>query len=246
MILSPKDIATLRVSGQILSEVLSLTIDRAKAGVTPIELDAFAKKETLKRKAEPAFFNYRGYPNSLCVSTNDEVVHGIPTAKPFAQGDIVSIDFGVKYKGIYTDAARTIIIGKAPAKIVTFVDTCRQAFYKGLDTVKPGARVGDIGEAIQRFVEARGYAVVRALVGHGVGKELHEDPVIPNFGIAGTGPILHPGMALAIEPMITVGHYDVITDTSGWTIRTKDHSMAAHYENTLLVTDNGYDIITES
>ncbi len=246
MILSSANITTLRQSGKILSDVLVLVQECARVGVTPKEIDAIAKRETEKRKATPAFLGYHGYPASLCVSRNDEVVHGIPDDRPFADGDIVSIDFGVKYKWIYTDAARTIIVGKTSPRKNAFVDVCTQAFFTGVEKVRPGAHIGDIGEAIQKFVESHGYGVVRALVGHGVGKALHEDPVIPNFGIAGTGPVISVGMALAIEPMITVGKFDVMTDANGWTIRTRDHSLASHYENTVLVTKDGYDIITES
>lgn len=245
MILSSADIIKLRDSGKILSDVLVYCCNQIAAGVTPIEIDAYARKETEKLNAKPAFLGYRGFPASVCISLNDEVVHGIPNSTPFKDGDIVSLDFGVLYKGMYTDAARTVIVGKAKPADTKFVSVCKEACSRGIDVVKPGGRVGDIGEAVQRFVESHGFSVVRALVGHGVGKALHDEPAIPNVGIAGTGPLLHVGMALAIEPMITKGSYEVMTDQNGWTVRTRDHSLASHYENTVLVTKDGYEIITE-
>lgn len=246
--MSVKDkLQAMREGGRILDDILSLIVDHAGEGVTGLELDALARKETLARNARPAFLGFNGFPSAICVSKNSAVVHGIPSAEPFKEGDLVSLDFGILFKGWYTDAARTVIIGKAQSgRAEKLVNVCEDSFYKGMDVVHGGVHVGDIGSAIQEYVESNGFGVVRSLVGHGVGKSLHEEPRIPNFGMQGTGPILRAGDTIAVEPMITAGSYAVRTARDGWTVETEDGSLAAHYENTIMITDDGYEILTES
>lgn len=245
MVLSSREQKSLRDGGKILSETLLLLAEHAKEGVTPKELDRLAEGHIVKHKATPAFKGFGGFPACVCVSINEQVVHGIPDTRPMQNGDVVSFDCGVLLNGLYTDAARTVCIGDVcNAKTKKFIQTAEDAFSAAVDTLHEGVHVGDIGYAVQSLVEARGFGVVRALVGHGIGKELHGDPKVPNFGSRGDGPILRAGQAIAIEPMITVGSYLVHTASDGWTIVTNDKSIAAHHENTVLITQTGYEIIT--
>ena len=193
----------------------------------------------------PNFLNYNGFPASFCISINDEVVHGIPSKRRIKNGDIVSIDFTVRYKGYESDAARTYIIGEASLEEKELVENTKKALYEGLSKVKSGAKIGDVSHAIEEYAHSHGLSVVEALVGHGVGSKMHEEPDVPNYGEAGTGKVLKKGMTIAIEPMLTLGKKDVcLTDQDDWVIVTEDESASAHFEHTILVTEDGYEILT--
>ncbi len=246
VIKTEEEIEKIRKSGKILRLVLDMVKENIKPGVKTIELDMMAEELINKSGGIPAFKGYRGFPNTLCISINDEVIHGIPSHRVIQDGDIVKIDGGVILDGYYSDAAVTVIAGSPKNKRdVELVDTVEKAFYEGISVIKPGVKIGDIGYRIQTFVESRGFSVLRDYTGHGVGKRLHEDPPIPNFGSANTGFPLKPGMTLAIEPMITAGDYRVYTDKNGWTVKTVDGSNSAHYEHTIAVLDSGVRILTE-
>lgn len=246
VIKTEEEIEKIRKSGKILRLVLDMVKENIKPGVKTIELDMMAEELINRSGGIPAFKGYRGFPNTLCISINDEVIHGIPSDRVIQDGDVVKIDGGVILDGYYSDAAITVIAGSPKNKRdVELVDTVEKAFYEGISAIKPGARIGDIGYRIQTFVESRGFSVLRDYTGHGVGKRLHEDPPIPNFGSANTGFPLKPGMTLAIEPMITAGDYRVYTDKNGWTVKTVDGSNSAHYEHTIAVLDGSVRILTE-
>ena len=241
-----EEIDAMRKSGQMLAEVLEDLKKHLKPGIDTKQLAELASKKLKTLGGEPAFLGYHGFPDVLCVSINDEVVHGIPSVQRIInEGDIVGLDFGVKYKGMITDSAISLIAGQPSGQISSkLVKTTERALQSGIDQVKDGAKIGDIAAAIQRVIESQGFGVVRDLVGHGVGHELHEEPNIPNFGHPGTGQILKAGMTFAIEPMTTVGSYEVYTAKDGWTVRTRDHSLSAHFEHTVLVAKTGAEILT--
>lgn len=216
-----------------------------KVGVTTKELDRIAYKFISSHNAIPSCLNYEGFPASICVSINDEVVHGIPSTRKLANGDIVSIDFTVRLNGYESDSARTYIVGEVPKEVQDLVINTEKALYEGIKQVKPGARIGDISSAIETFAHNHGLSVVEELVGHGIGTEMHEDPDVPNFGKKGTGPILKEGMVIAIEPMLNLGErYVSMDEDDGWTIFTDDGKPSAHYEHTVAVTKDGYKILT--
>jgi methionyl aminopeptidase len=246
VIRSPWELERLAVSGRVVAEILEVVKERLVPGVTTQELDELAIRHCIKKKVTPAFKGYHGYPYGLCVSVNEEVVHGFPSGRKVASGDIVSIDFGVCCEGYYGDAALTVAVGAVSPGAEKLIRVTREALFLGLERVKAGNRLGDVSEAIQTHVESEGFSVVRHFVGHGIGKALHEDPQIPNFGHAGRGPILKPGMVLAIEPMVNAGGFDVEILSDGWTAVTKDRSLSAHFEHTVAVTENGCRILSES
>ena len=240
-----REIEAMRRSGQILSDVLQALTAKTVAGESGASLDAYARKLVKEAGAKPTILGYQGFPASICISVNDAVVHGIPDNVPFKDGDIVSLDFCVTYDGMITDAARTVLVGtshpEAHKLLVRQTDVALQA---GIAELKGGVRVGDVANAIQKELDKANLGVVRDLVGHGVGHEMHEDPNIPNYGHAQSGPKLEAGMTIAIEPMATLGGYAVFVDTDGWTIRTRDGSLSAHFEDTVLVTPVGYEVLT--
>lgn len=240
-------IRAIRESGEMLSNVLSYLIVQVKEGMSTKDLAVLAANELQRLGGQPAFLNYQGFPDVLCTSINNEVVHGIPRKdKIIKDGDLLSLDFGVTYKGMITDAARTIIVGKPKSqKHVDFVENTKRSLYEGIATLKDGIRVGDIGHAIESYLNRFGYGIVRDLVGHGVGHYLHEDPNIPNYGRANTGPWLEKNMTIAIEPMTTLGRDDVMISKDNWTILTRDDSLSAHFEHTVLITAEGSEILTE-
>lgn len=239
------EISAMRTSGQMLAKVLSLVSAYAEVGMTTKDLAEKAKQELRALGGQPSFLGYQGFPDVLCVSVNDEVVHGIPSTKKIIQdGDIVSLDFGVTHKGMITDAAISIIVGKARPNDNKLVATTKLSLDAAIAEIKAGIRVGDIGNAVQQVLEPAGYGIVRDLVGHGVGHELHEEPNIPNYGKAGRGQQLLAGMTIAVEPMATLAGFGIITDNDGWTIRTADGSRSAHFEHTILITDNGAEVLT--
>lgn len=242
---SAKQVEKMRASARITKETLDLIEQHIKPGVTTAHLDKIAYDYITSKGAQPNFLNYNGFPGSICTSVNDEVVHGIPSKhQVLKEGDIISIDMGAVLDGWHSDAARTFGVGKISAEAQKLIDVTRESFFEGLKHLKHGAKLGDVSSAIQQYVEAHGYGVVRDLVGHGIGRSLHEDPSVPNFGTAGHGVKLAAGMTLAIEPMVTEGHYKVCVLDDDWTIVTDDGSLAAHYENTVLITKDGYEILT--
>jgi methionyl aminopeptidase len=243
---SPEEIEKMSASGKLVAEILTEIRNRIRPGVTTQELDQLASRLSLKKKARPAFKGYHGYPFNLCVSVNEEVVHGFPSNKRLLEGDIVSLDFGVYFNGYYGDAALTQAVGKISPLAERLIRVTREALFKGLEQVEAGKRLGDISSAVQRYVEDNGFSVVRQFVGHGIGKALHEDPQVPNFGDSGRGILLKPGMVLAIEPMVNAGASEVELLADGWTAVTKDRSLSAHFEHTIAVTENGCRILTQA
>lgn len=235
---------TLRAGGRMLASVLSRVAKAVRAGVTTLELDTVARREIAAAGAEPAFLGYRGFPAALCTSVNDEVVHGIPSERVLADGDIVGLDLGIRYHGLYTDGAVTVVVG-ANAEGERLATVACGALNVALDTICAGLTTGDLGAAIQEFIELRGCAVIRDLVGHGVGNKIHEDPAVPNYGTRDTGALLAEGQVLAIEPMITNGGHTVVTRPDGWTMATADGSLAAHFEHTVIVTNDGCEVVTK-
>ncbi len=241
-----QEIAAMRESGRMLATVLKQLSAELTAGMTTKDLAEIAKKELRSLGGQPTFLGYYGFPDVICISVNDEIVHGIPRENHrIRQGDIVSMDFGVTYRGMITDSAISVIVGQAPANVVNLVDNTYKSLMAGVSVIHGGIHVGDISAAIQKVLDAGKYGIIRDLVGHGVGHELHEDPNIPNYGKKGTGSILEAGMTVAIEPMATLGGYIIKTDSDNWTIRTSDGSLAAHFEHTVLITDDGSEILTE-
>lgn len=241
---SPAEIKIMDMANKIVNIVLDEVEKRISPGVRASLLDEVAESVAKRYGAKPAFKGYNGYKYSICVSVNDEIVHGLPEKnKIFKNGDIVSIDFGIYYNGYYGDAARTIIVGDVSKSVRDFVKTAEDAFYAGINKMRVGNRIGDISNAIQSLVESRGYGVVRDLVGHGIGTSLHEDPPVPNYGKSGTGPDIVEGMVLAIEPMITMGDYRVLYDADGWTTRTYDGKLSAHFEYSVAVVNGSYYIL---
>ncbi|PKN69717.1 MAG: type I methionyl aminopeptidase [Deltaproteobacteria bacterium HGW-Deltaproteobacteria-12] len=241
----PEEIEKARASNQIVAEVLSKLRDKVKPGVTTRELDKLAEEIAEKRGAKPAFKGYRGYPYSLCTSVNEEVVHGMPSARILREGDIVGLDFGVLYKGFFGDSAITLPVGKIDAAALQLLKVTEQSLYEGIAQAKEGNRLGDISGSVQQIVEAPGFSVVRDFVGHGIGRNLHEEPQIPNYGKKGRGLTLKSGMILAIEPMVNQGDYRVKILQDGWTVVTEDGRLSAHFEHSVAITDNGPDILSE-
>lgn len=226
-------------ANRIVLGVLDGIAERIRPGITTRELDRFAEETIRSGGAVPAFLNYKGYPATLCTSRNDVIVHGIPDDVPLAEGDILGVDCGVVYKGYYGDAARTFAVGRVSPEAERLIAVTRRALELAVDSVQPGGRLSDIGHAVQTFVESQGYSVVREFVGHGIGSSLHEEPQVPNFGVPGKGPRLKPGLVLAIEPMVNVGAPEVEIDADGWTARTQDGSLSAHFEFSVAVTETG-------
>ena len=241
---SPREIDLMRKAGKIVAIVLDILKKRVKPGIITEELDTISIEELNKRGAISSFKGYRGYPAHLCVSINDELVHGIPGKRVLKEGDIVTVDFGAIYNGFHGDAARTIAVGRISDTAKKLIDTTENALKVGIESARNGARLGDISSSIQLFVEANGFSVVREYAGHGIGRQMHEDPQIPNYGTPGQGPILKLGMALALEPMITVGDWHTKVGSDGWTVSTADGSLCAHFEDTIVITDGKAEILT--
>ena len=232
-------IAIMKEAGRITGEAILTAAEHIREGVSTKFLDTKIREYIEKCGAKPSFLGYGGFPASACISINDEVIHGIPSDKRIlCEGDIVKIDVGAFYKGFHGDSARTFAVGSVTPEAQKLIDVTKECFFKAVAEIKPGARVGDIGNAVQSYAEANGYGVVREYVGHGIGAELHESPEIPNFGRAGHGIRIFPGMALAIEPMINIGTWEVKRLSDGWTVKTKDGSLSAHYENTVIYTED--------
>lgn len=240
MVLKTKgEIDLMDAANRVVHDVLDGIAGFLAPGVTPRELDRFAESLIRRAGGVPAFLNYRGYPATLCTSVNDVIIHGIPNDLPLREGDIVGVDCGVVFKGYYGDAARTYAVGQVDPAAEDLLTVTRRALDLAIEQVWPGRRLSDIGHVVQRHVEEHGYSVVREFVGHGIGTSLHEDPQIPNYGAPGRGPRLKPGLVLAIEPMVNAGRPEVTMDADGWTARTRDGSLSAHFEYSVAVTDDG-------
>jgi len=229
----------------MVAEVLEGIKQHIAPGIATKELDAFAESFIVQKGARPAFKGYKGYPASVCISVNEQVVHGIPSSAKLKEGDIVSLDIGVYYKGFYGDAAITLPVGNIGAESKRLLSATEKALQIGIEKAVIGNRLSDVSAAIQNYVESEGFSVVRALVGHGIGRELHEEPQVPNFGRPGQGPELREGMTLAIEPMVNAGGWEVVILNDGWTTVTKDKSLSAHFEHTIAITKNGSIILTK-
>lgn len=236
---TPSELELMDEANRIVHRVLSGIADRVRPGVTTGELDQWAERTIRDAGGVPAFLKYRGYPATLCTSINDVIVHGIPSDTPLREGDIIGVDCGVVYKGYYGDAARTFAVGRVSPEAERLIAATRRALELAVEAVRPNQRLSDIGHAVQKYVEAQGFSVVRDFVGHGIGTALHEEPQVPNFGEPGRGPRLRPGLVLAIEPMVNAGSASVEVDADGWTARTKDGSLSAHFEYSVAVTESG-------
>ena len=234
----------MRVAGRIVAEVLAVVQESVKPGVTTLALNAIAEREVEKRGAKPAFKGYSGYPFSLCCSPNNQVVHGWPVNKELQEGDILSLDFGAYYDGFYGDAAVTVPVGKVSSKAQAIIIATRESLDCAISNSITTNRLSDISHSVQAYVESAGFSVVRDFVGHGIGRRLHENPQVPNYGVPGKGAKLKAGMVLAIEPMVNEGSYDVKVLADGWTAVTVDGMLSAHFEHTVAITDNGPEILT--
>jgi len=241
---TPAEIKKLRKAGRVVAEILDLISENVRPGVTTRELDELAKRHFKKRKAKAAFLGYQGFPAHICVSIDNEVVHGIPGDRELAEGQIVSVDVGSVVNGYYGDAARSFAVGEISNGAGKLLEVTERSLNKGIEACVVGNRLGDLSAAIQRYAEGEGFSVVRDLVGHGIGTRMHEEPQVPNFGEPGTGIELREGLVLAIEPMINAGKYQVRMLTDGWTIVTEDGSLSAHFEHTVAITANGPEILT--
>jgi len=241
-----REIELIAESNRIVSETLDMINEKIKPGISTSELDKMAEEFIRAKDGRPAFKGYMGFPASLCISIDDEVVHGIPNGKILKEGQIVSVDCGVEKNGYYGDSARTFAVGKIDTKKEDLMKVTRESLQKGIEAAKEGNYVSDIGHAVQTYVESHGYSVVRDLVGHGIGTQLHEEPQVPNYGAPKQGHRLVAGMCLAIEPMINAGKKEIVTDGDGWTVRTKDGSTSAHFEHTIAITKNGAKILSVS
>ena len=250
IIKSEEEIAAMRQAGRIVATVLEILKSQIRPGMKTKELDTITAREVERLGAEPSFKGYRGFPANLCTSVNDEIVHGIPGERVLHEGDIVSLDLGVIFDGFQGDAAVTVAIGDISPQAKDLIETTRGALSAGIDAACPGARLGDVSVAIQNYAESRGYSVVREYTGHGIGRNMHEDPQVPNctttaFGLMpGTGPELKKGMTLALEPMLNIGDWMTKRDDDNWTVRTMDGSLSAHFENTIAITDGEPEVLT--
>lgn len=238
------EIEYMRSAGRLVGETLAKLEEVIKPGITTAELNRIAEEFITKHNAKPSFKGYHGFPASICTSVNDEVVHGIPARRVLQEGDIISIDCGAILNGYQGDAARTIGVGKISKEAETLIKVTKDSFFKGAEKAVAGNRLTDISSTIQTYVESFHFSVVRDFVGHGIGRSMHEDPEVPNFGRPGRGPKLRHGMVLAIEPMVNIGKYDVLVQPNGWTVVTEDGSLSAHYENTVAILNNGSEILT--
>ncbi len=241
-----EDIKLMKIAGRITGEALCLGGEAVKEGVSTKHIDDIIRHHIEKCGAKPSFLGYGGFPASACISINDEVIHGIPSKdRIIKDGDIVKIDVGACYQGFNGDSANTFVCGNASENAKKLIEATKEAFYKGVSFARAGCRIGDIGSAIDYHVRSYGYSVVRKYIGHGVGRELHEDPEVPNFGTAGRGVRLYPGMTIAIEPMVNIGSHGVKEMPDGWCVKTSDGSLSAHYEHTVLITDGEPVLLTK-
>ncbi len=236
----------MREAGKIVAEVLQEMEHSIRVGITTAMLDKVAEKTIRKHGAEPAFLGYHNFPASICASVNDEVVHGIPGLRKLEEGDIISIDVGTRLKGYYGDGAATFAVGQISPEANKLIDVTRTSLQRAIGAMQSGKRLSDISHAVQTYVECNHFSVVRSYVGHGIGEEMHEEPQVPNFGLPGRGPLLQPGMVLAIEPMVNAGNWDVKVLKDQWTVVTFDGSLSAHFEHTVALGENGPEVLTSS
>jgi methionyl aminopeptidase len=243
---SSQELEKMRRAGRIVAETRSMVLDAVRPGVTTRRLDAIAEDHITSAGAVPSFKRYRGtFPASICASVNDQVVHGIPGDRALTEGDVLSLDFGAKWEGYHGDSAVTVFVGEPPsAEAEKLVRVTEEALEAGISQIRPGKRLSDIGNAVEQVVEGAGFSVVREYVGHGIGQDLHEDPQIPNYGPAGRGPELRPGMVLAVEPMVNMGGWETRLLDDDWTVVTADGSLSAHFEHTIACTDDGPEVLT--
>ncbi|MFZ2055208.1 MAG: type I methionyl aminopeptidase [Candidatus Aminicenantales bacterium] len=241
---TPQEIAAMRMSNQIVARTLGELKALVRPGVSTGDLDAYAESRAREMGATPAFKGYRGYPASLCTSVNEEIIHGIPSARVLKDGDIIGLDFGVLFEGFYGDAAVTVAVGEIGPEAQRLIGVAETAFFKGIAQMKTGNRISDISHAIQAYVESEGFSVIRSFVGHGIGHSPHEEPQVPNFGPPGRGPKIKEGLTLAIEPMIAAGDWEVEILGDGWTAVTKDRSLSSHFEHTIAMTSSGVEILS--
>lgn len=245
IIKNPTELANLQRSGAILARALRIVAEAVAPGVSTADLNAVAEQAIREEHGEPAFLGYKGFPATLCTSINTHIVHGIPrTDEILQEGDIIGLDLGVRFEGMYTDMAVTVPIGKVSAEATRLINVTKESLQLALSTVRAGIKTGDLGSAVQQYIEKHRLSVVRDLVGHGVGRHVHEEPMIPNFGTRGRGEVLPEHLVIAIEPMVTMGDWHVETLDDGWTIRTLDNSLAAHFEHTVVVTKDGCTLLT--
>jgi methionyl aminopeptidase len=241
---SDAEIAIMREAGIILADILDLAMDAVRPGVRETEIDELVRDHFKRRDVVPTFLGYNGYPATVCISVNDKIVHGIPGRRPFKDGDVVSIDLGCTHRGFVADSARTMAVGQVSPEVHELIAATKQALDVGIDQLYPDNRLGDVGAAIQQVGEVRGYGVVREYVGHGVGRQMHEEPQVPNYGQPGRGIKLRRGMVLALEPMFNLGTWRTSRDPDEWTVRTADGSLSAHFEHTVAVTEDGPLVLT--
>ncbi|TMK49073.1 MAG: type I methionyl aminopeptidase [Actinobacteria bacterium] len=243
---SPDEVAKMRVAGSIVADTIDTVLASVGPGVSTADLDAVAEAFIRERKATPSFKGYRGFPASICASLNDEVVHGIPSPKRvLKEGDVLSLDFGAIWDGYHADSAVTVFVGEPPsAEAEKLVRVTEEALEAGISQIRPGGRLSDISHAVQQVVEGAGFSVIREYVGHGIGRNLHEDPQIPNYGLPGRGPELRPGLVVAVEPMVTMGDWRTRVLADDWTVVTADGSLAAHFEHTIAVTEVFHEVLT--
>ena len=243
---SPDEVAKMRVAGSIVADTIDTVLASVGPGVSTADLDAVAEAFIRERKATPSFKGYRGFPASICASLNDEVVHGIPSPKRvLKEGDVLSLDFGAIWDGYHADSAVTVFVGEPPsAEAEKLARVTEEALEAGISQIRPGGRLSDISHAVQQVVEGAGFSVIREYVGHGIGRNLHEDPQIPNYGLPGRGPELRPGLVVAVEPMVTMGDWRTRVLADDWTVVTADGSLAAHFEHTIAVTEQGREVLT--
>jgi len=243
---SPDEVAKMRVAGSIVAETIDTVLAAVGPGISTAELDAVAEAFIRERKATPSFKGYRGFPASICASLNEEVVHGIPSPKRILkEGDVLSLDFGAIWDGYHADSAVTVFVAEPhSAEAEKLVRVTEEALEAGISQIRPGGRLSDISHAVQQVVEGAGFSVVREYVGHGIGRSLHEDPQIPNYGLPGRGPELRPGLVVAVEPMVTMGDWKTRVLADDWTVVTADRSLAAHFEHTIAVTEDGREVLT--
>lgn len=241
-----EELSRIRIAGKIVAQVLKSLSQAIRPGISTIELDTLAERLIRSAEAEPSFKGYDGFSNSICTSVNDQLAHGIPGSYVLQDGDIISIDIGAKYEDFHADSAWTFPVGTISETTRRLLETTEESLYKGIDEAKPGMRLSNISHAVQRYAESNGFSVVRELTGHGVGHELHEAPDVPNYGRPGRGPILKPGMVLAIEPLVNEGSRDIwMVGDDDWTLMTQDERNCAHYEHTIVITENGNEILTK-
>src|SRR5438105_4520010 len=241
---SPEEIDRIRRAGRITASAIEVLMEKVRPGISTADLDAIAEREIRARGAVPSFKGYRGFPATICTSLNSEIVHGIPGKRALREGDLIKLDAGAIVEGYHGDSAVTVAVGEVPQEALKLIETTERSLQAGIAEARPGNRIGDIGAAVQTMAEGAGFSVVREYVGHGIGRALHEDPPVPNYGSHGKGLTLEPGLVIAIEPMVNIGSYETRLLPDGWTVVTADGALSAHFEHTIAITENGPEVLT--